>query len=283
METVFLTAVAAVLVVLAAAKLVQWLRPMRRPGTVRRPWPDRAPRGGRVTLDLVVEDPELPSVRRLVDNAAREALRRDDLLDVVTVVDRSGTAIGTMRRREPLRQAPELPHDLFEPRLRGTRGPSAVDTDPEPLPELLPLGSEPVATPRRPFGTRVQLSERARVLLVDPERPADVVRAVLTAAGHRPERHGEVVITDEVAIAIAEGRDDVDAALNRAFVAVRDSGCPRGLVIRVGYADPRLLHRRELATPSIRFVGSEAIQRMADAEALGADPLDFAVGPPVVT
>lgn len=49
-----------------------------------------------------------------------------------------------------------------------------------------------------------------------------------------------------------------------------------------GRMDPADLGRREFLAPELRHVGARAIQRMADAVSIGADPLAFASAPPVI-
>jgi hypothetical protein len=65
------------------------------------------------------------------------------------------------------------------------------------------------------------------------------------------------------------GPDD----LARAYLHAQASGARAGLVILLGFADPEEIARREVAAPHVQHVGSRAIQRMADAVAIGADPL----------
>jgi hypothetical protein len=43
------------------------------------------------------------------------------------------------------------------------------------------------------------------------------------------------------------------------------------------------VHRREMLAPHVLHAGPDGIQRMADAVAVGADPLRFAVAPAVAT
>jgi hypothetical protein len=68
-------------------------------------------------------------------------------------------------------------------------------------------------------------------------------------------------------------------ALNHAFLRIQQSGASRGLVVALGYLDVNEVRRREMLAPQVLHVGPEGVQRMADAVALGADPLRFAVAP----
>lgn len=67
-----------------------------------------------------------------------------------------------------------------------------------------------------------------------------------------------------------------------AFLRIRSAGASRGIVLHLTWANPETLRRRELASPDVKHVGPESIQRMADAVVVGADPLGFVLGPAVL-
>jgi hypothetical protein len=139
-----------------------------------------------------------------------------------------------------------------------------------------------VHVPDRPFADRFVLTDEVRAAVRDPERPIDLVAAILQVAGRPVERQGDVVVSGDTAVAIvphlAHGMED---AMTRAFMHIRDTAAERGVVIRLGYVDPDEVRRREGAAPDVRHVTADAIQRMADAVALGGDPIAFAIGPAV--
>ncbi len=49
-------------------------------------------------------------------------------------------------------------------------------------------------------------------------------------------------------------------------------------MVTVGLLDPSDLRRREILAPNVHHVAHDGVQRMADAVAVGADPLAFALG-----
>ncbi|HXF72566.1 MAG TPA: hypothetical protein VNO79_08170 [Actinomycetota bacterium] len=120
----------------------------------------------------------------------------------------------------------------------------------------------------------------------NPDDPTDLLRAILEAAGipHRVDR--DLIVAGELAIVVVEPDAGVVVghdALNHAYLRIAGSGATWGLVIALGYVDPREVERREMAAPHVRHAGPDAVQRMADAAALGADPVRFALGIPVRT
>lgn len=138
--------------------------------------------------------------------------------------------------------------------------------------------------PHRTIAETLDLPARVRALVEEPEDPADVVRAVLTAAGFDSRRDGDVVQVGEVAVVALRPRPAAypHDRLNHAYHLFESSGARSGIVIWFEHVDLLEVRRRELFAPEVRHAGPEAIQRMADAVAIGADPLSYAFGPPVV-
>lgn len=240
-----------------------------------RPWRAPPPAGATVRLD-VSADADEGALRRLVADAAQRALEADPSLTRVEVVDRDGRLLERVLRPEPLAAPPRLPPALQEPHRRPDRTPRVVRADHADLPATMPRADE--APPSTTFAERFELPAGVRAGLRDPDRPAELVRALLAAAGHEAHLDGDLVRTADTAVVVVPGRR-VDRELANAFVRIQASGASRGLVIRLGYADPAALRRREAAAPHVRHVGPEAFQRMADAVATGADPLAFAAAP----
>ena len=274
--------------VVAAGALALWrIRPTARKSAGPAPWSQAAPGGGRVVLDLTVEDPDQPSVQRLVQDAGARALAGSPDVDEVEVVDRGGQRLGVIRRTDRLAKEPDVPATLHEPHVRRSRTPdplaggsagrgrASVSWRDTPRSDL------DTSMPGRSFADRFDLPPTVTAHLDDPDHPAAVVGALLATAGRPVERHGELVLSGDVAFVVTDVSDGADAALTHAYLRVRDSGASHGIVIRLGYADPTLVRRRDLAAPNVRYIGIDGIQRMADAVALGADPVSFAVGPPV--
>jgi hypothetical protein len=276
-----------VIVLLVVALILLLVRSMRGPGprpTTPGEWQQKAPQAARVRLDLSVEDPDHPAVQRLVNDAARRALRANPELDDVEVHDRDGQLLGRVLRPGPLPPAPSIPEDLREPHSRpdhtpqAVRGPSRL---PQPLPE--PDDEIDVSVPGRPFAEQFDLPESVRRRVRDPERPIELVRAILEAAGQPVRTDHDVAVTGDTAVAVVSpGSGSMSEELARAFMRIQASGAARGVIVRLGYVDPALIRHREAAAPHVRHVNTDGIQRMADAVEAGGDPVEFAVGPVVL-
>lgn len=275
-----LTVVTAALV----AGLVIWgLIRMRGVSAPRRaePWPEGQPPSRTVVLDLEVEDPDTPTVQRLVDEVGLRTLAAAPELDEVEVLDRKQQLLGKVRRPEPLADV-ALPEELREPHLRASRSPSPVRQAAPSHPHPPDAEVDPTV-PDRPLADRFALPEAVRAAIRDPENPTELVAALLEAGGHEVTVDGNVVVVGDTAIVtVPDVRHGAEAALNHAFLRFQESGAARGIVLRLGYVNPAIIRRREAAAPNVRHVASDALQRMADAVELGADPLVFAAGPAVV-
>jgi hypothetical protein len=137
--------------------------------------------------------------------------------------------------------------------------------------------------PHRHFADRYELPESVRTLIRDPDDPVDVVRAVLEAAGGLPVVEGDTLKVGGWALVILAPHDRVihAAMLGHAFLRVEAAQATSGVVIMLGFADVEDVRRRETVAPHVVHVGPSAIQRMADAVALGLDPLRFVMLPTV--
>jgi len=240
-----------------------------------------------VTLELDDADPSSPIVRRLVhDAAARVFALLPDAVEV-EVRARGGRVLGRVSRRSPPPPRIDVPPPLYEPRPRRAAAPDpARHLREEELGGAArpPVASGPPEPPPRTLLDRFELPPSVRDRVRNPDDPTDLLRAVLEAAGipHRLDR--DLVLAGDLAIAVVEPDAGVVVghdALNHAYLRIAASGATRGLVIALGYVDPREVERREMAAPQVRHAGPDAIQRMADAAALGADPLRFALAIPV--
>jgi hypothetical protein len=271
-----------VVVALGAAVLLGQRLGQQPPAPAPRPWEASEPGGAVVVLDLVPTDPEHPSVRRMVEEAARGPLASDPQLEAVEVRDREDRVLGRVERPQPLPEI-SIPEELHQPRAPRPRVPDPLGRSGAPRPH--PGGDdESVEVADRLFADRFELDEDVRGAVRDHDDPVDLVRAILARGGHAPEVHGDLVTSDDVGIVVLpDAGHELDAALSRAFLRIQQARVPRGVVIHLGWVNPETLHRRELAAPHVRHVGAEAIQRMADAVTLGADPVGFILGPAVVT
>jgi hypothetical protein len=70
--------------------------------------------------------------------------------------------------------------------------------------------------------------------------------------------------------------------LNHAYRRFIQSGASRGVVLSAGFMQFLDVRRREFLDPALLHSGPEGIQRMADAVALGGNPMNFAAGPALI-
>lgn len=255
-----------------------------RPGTTRRPpsAPGRAD-GDRVvvTLDAHIADPTAPAARRLVDEAATRAFGSVRSAQVIEVRDQSGAVVGRCRREGSRPVA--IPAGLYEPHAPRHAAPEVVGSEGFPLPSP---GAELPEVPRRPLAERFDLPPAMRAL-ADPDDAVDLVVAILEAAGLDLEQDGHLIRvgsdgSEAVIVVRAPIGEPVDAEdLNHAYRLFRESRARTGVVVTPGFFDPVDVRRREAFAPALLHAGPDGIQRMADAVALGADPLRFAASPAV--
>jgi hypothetical protein len=248
-----------------------------RPKPRRDAWEEADAGGQRLVLDLPGADPDDPAVERLVQEAAHRVLAADRTLDEVEVVARDGSPLGRVRRPVPVTREVAVPEALREPHAPRRHAPSAVPTPDAGHPRTI---AEPAPTVRTaPLADRLELSAAVRSRITQPDRATDVLRAILEVAGRHVEADGDLLVSGDVAIAVVDPRDRAEQALNHGFLRIQATDAARGMILRLGYVDPTLTHRKEAAAPHVRHVGPDALQRMADAAAVGADPIAFAAGP----
>lgn len=273
-------AVALALSIEALRRLYRWRRPAR-PGAVT----PAASHSRTIILDVEGVEPEQASVRRLVEDAARRAMRDDrDLLEV-DVVDRTGRALGHVAPSHA-DDVPPLPVENIPPRAR-TRQPDlypAIGADQFPAVPPPRFDARERPGPRVPLAYRFDLPQAVRDRLRDPHDAIDLVRAIMLAGGHAPRVDDDLLVCDDEAFVVVSARDAIHTdALSHAYHRFRESGAARGTVISFGRHDPADIRRREILAPDLRHVGSVAVQRMADAVAVGSDPLRFVTGTPLRT
>lgn len=280
MDALTLTLIAAVavlgLVVLGLLVRRGFSGPTRPP---RPTWEQPVAGSGRVVvLDLVADDPQRPSMQRLVQDVGVRTLAADPDLDTVEVRDRAGTTLGHVTRPDPL---PPMIETTREATGSRTHRPNPIGGSTPPPVDHRGSGVD-LQVPTRHFADRFELPAAVHERLRDPESPVDLLRAILEAAGQRTRIDGEVLVADETGVLVALIDGDPNAALNHAYLRFRDTGLARGLVVHVGFVDPAYVRHREVAAPNVRHVGADALQRMADAVDLGSDPLAAALGPPIL-
>ena len=222
-----------------------------------------------IRLDVATEDPDAPAVRRLVEAAAGRVLQSSpDVTDVV-VEDRTGAVLARVPRKATPPGPPPTRPDRAAPHAR----PHGSWREP-----TVPHVDEDVVVPTRTWAERLDLPDAVRAEVREPDDPVEVVRAILHAAGHAAQRHGGSLRSGDVLVVLVEGTGrDAGAALSEAFLRVRESGATMGIVVHLGYVDPREVARRRALAPDVHHVGAEVLQAMADAVALGGDPIAFAL------
>lgn len=236
-----------------------------RPSAVEGPWL------GTIRLDVVVDDPESDAAQRLIHSATERVFRRSPDIDEVVVEDRAGRQLATVPRHVP------------DPGPPPTRPEAAAHTPAHPHrrswrePEVTPSADMDARVGRRPLADRLDLPERVRSRVADPDDAVDVVRAILEAADQPVTVSGSMVRSgDDVVIVLEEGGVP-STALSQAYLRFRDSGARHGVVVHLDYVDPREIQRRRAMTPELGHAGPEVLQQMADAVELGGDPVQFAL------
>ena len=271
---------ALIVIILVAAALLMvaalWTAVRGEPSARRRPkGADHAPRHEAV-LDITLDDTDSPAAQRLVDRTARQVFAEDQLVEEVVVKASDGTVIGTRRRPEPL---PTLTPPAELPRRASRSGPSVISRPSHGLP---PVGEAPEA-PHRPIAERYDLPDEVLSHVDDPDDPTDIVRAVLVAAGRPVDALSDDVLRSGDAflavIGHRHGRPGQPSVLNDLYLRFRSSGAATGVVISLEHLSRSDVRRRELLAPELTHHGPDAIQLMADAFALGVDPLWFLTEP----
>jgi hypothetical protein len=281
---VIVLVVALVVAVAVAAELArrrgqEGLRPRRQP-LPDAPAPTVAPGAERATVTLPVDDvdPSLPSVERLVHQAAEGVFGSHPQVQHVEVRSRTGTLLGEVDRPEPgdLREV-ALPEHLREPRPKRHHTPSPVGQPEVHHPGRVEDPGE-VPTVHRTLLERFELPPAVEGRLHDDADLVDLLAALLIAGGHDVEASDDLVKVGDTALVVLDGSGA--EAMNHAYRRYDASGAQHGLAIALGFLSPDEVRRRETLAPDLRYVGPEAVQRMADAVAVGADPLAFALGTP---
>lgn len=195
-----------------------------------------------LALDLRAGAGDLDAGRRLAAEAAAPLFRDDTSLAEVEVRDRDGTLLAIVDRAHGLELA--------------DRDPFAMDTP----------------------GQQLHLPATVRDRLPDDPSLVDLVAGILRASGYDVAVEGDIVRAGDRAVVALEATDP--DALSAAFLRYRDSGARTGVAVGLRSVPPAEARRRELLAPDLRYAGPQALQRMADAVAVGGDPLVFALGPP---
>ena len=248
-----------------------------------------------VVLDVDPPNRPDPAVERLVEEAAAGAFRSHP--DAVNVEVRSPS--GAMLGRRSRNVLPAHVRSLHGGSASSNRGPREPHVTQSRAPDVSrhlkeePLTASPSWGPsrpeeggvqpavRRPLVTRFELPEAVTARIEDPDDPVGLVEALLTAGGGEVMRDGDLLRTGDLAVVVLPVGSGVWVSrhdLNHAFLRIESSGAARGLVISFGHLDRDEVRTREAVAPYVLHAGPRDIQRMADAVAVGADPIRFARG-----
>lgn len=223
-----------------------------------------------IRLDVAVGDPESPSAQRLVAGATGRVFRTSPDVTEVIVEDRTGSVLAQVPRDAP---TPGPPPTRPEAETRAARPHGSWGQ-----PSFVPSVDQDVSVGRRPLAERLDLPDRVASRVRRPDDAVDLVRAILEAAGRELVVQGTLVRSgDDVVIVVEDTAADASTALSQAFLRFRESRARRGVVIHIGYVDPREVARRRALAPELHHAGAAVLQSMADAVALGGDPVEFAL------
>jgi hypothetical protein len=277
------------LVALARIRRPAAAPPRAFPGSVVKRW-------AVVGLDVRHVSSTSPAGQRLTQEAAARVFAALPDCEEVEVLARDGRSLGRVARSAPEPRVVSLPQFLSEPhRPRhhepdlsehlGEDGPYdllpelPVEQTKRPPAALIP----PSEGPPRPMVERFDLAPAILDSIRNPDDPVDLTRAILEAGGLTVEVDDDLLRADGLAIVVVWRIDGGSHdALNHAYRRIAASGADRGLVIALGYVDVGEIRRRELLAPEVLHTGYAGLQRMADAVALGANPIRFAVSTPLI-
>jgi hypothetical protein len=287
---------AGMLVLMAGAYLAaQGLRtspltPTRRTGTIRIS-------EGCADVYLAVEDatPGSPSVERLVRDAAARTFASMPNLSEVIVRSRNGDVLGRAQRAgaapaaivsDPvLERFPAHPFGLAHPHRPVDPKEDLIG---QVIEHLYGAASHP-SHPRQPqWRARPPLTEclelpaAVRAQVAHPNDPVDLVRTILQSAGLPTLVDRDVVSSGDRAVVVLGGHVGdlvTPGMLDHAYLRFRESDATRGVVVSPGVMPLGEARRREMLDPALLHAGLDGIQRMADAVAVRADPIDFAAAP----
>jgi len=277
--TEFVVVVLAVVVVAAVVYAI--VRPRApRPVEAIRPGPHAVEGVLEVTIAVDNADPASAATQRLVTDAARRVLARDADVTTVVVRARNGRELGRVDRpAAPVGPVAEVPAALREPHAHHHSGPH------EPIAvERAVHGpghvrfEDPEPQPHRTLVEHFELADAVRSRIGNAEDPVDLVGAILGASGRPFDTYGSTFRCGDRVLIVLHTPMHVgvdDESLSAAFLRYQASGARRGVVLTVGNLHVRDVQRREALAPALLHAGPEGIQRMADAVAMGADPLDF--------
>ncbi len=199
-------------------------------------------------------------------------------MEAVIVEDRAGTRLGVAEWNQQFSGPAPPALDMAKPGRRQSRRSSGRGGEPR----TAGRAGDQDMTPQRSLAGHLDLPHAVHAYLRRPDDPRDIVRAILQAAELPVEVHDNVILSGDEAVIVVEAGRSTSDALSEAFLRFQRSGASQGVVITLGFVGGRDIERREALVPNLHHAGLSAIQRMADAVALGANPLRFATGPAIL-
>ena len=260
------------------------LRPRKaRPDSSSAPTAHPVATGRReVILPVDDADPDNRATQRLVADAAHRVLARDAAVAVVVVLSRSGRELGRVERStsplaKPFADVPAL-HEPHAPRHFGPREP--VGSEPVVHAPANVRFDDPRPLPHQTLAEHFELPNGVKDRIRNQEDPVEIVRAIIEASGAPIDTDGNTFRRGDRVLIVLHTPLHVAVEpeiLNATFLRFQASGATRGVVLTAGTWHVHDVHRREALAPQLLHAGPDGIQRMADAVAMGADPLDFVV------
>lgn len=203
---------------------------------------------------------------------------KDDDGTVYLKEDRAGTGLGLVERDQQLSGSAPPALEVANPRRRRARRSSGPGGEPGRAGRI----RDQDMAPQRSLADHFDLPNAVRAHLRRPDDPLDILRAILLAAELPVEVHGNVILSGDEALIVVEACRSTSDALTDAFLRFQKSGASHGVAITLGFVGGRDIERRQALAPNLRYTGLSAIQRMADAVALGDNPLRFATDPAIL-
>jgi hypothetical protein len=236
-----------------------------------------------VTVDLANVDPAHPAVARLLEDVIERAFQTVRSATRIEVRDGAGRVLAVRDRSTPVpAPAADLPRELLAPHHRTESRSLVADDDRPDRAHPHYASPEPKA---KPLADRFDLPPAVRETLRDHDDPVALVAALLAAGGEPVSVEGSLVrrgSTQVVVLPCRLGEPVLPEALNHAYRMLERLRARDGIVVTAGHMDPIDVRRRERLAPNVLHAGPDGIQRMADAVAVGADPLRFVTPPQLV-
>jgi hypothetical protein len=217
-------------------------------------------------------------------DAAAQALRSHPDLEHVEVTTRSGKLLRRVERHVTAGPGGVVPPELAEPHRPSTHAPDPsghLEGEREVSAALPHYAERAESGAHSTLADAFDLPQAVRARISDPDQAIGLVRAILEAGGVDVTVDGDVLRAgDQVVVVLpyALGKVVSSEDLNNAYMRFTQSRARRGVVVTPGLMSPVDLRRRHSMAPALLHAGPDGIQRMADAVALGADPLRFATG-----